>query len=425
MKAYDNLIEECGKCSSYFSVPDDEEWIDEAIGRSYLEKYFLPEEEYREIWQPLQNAIFQYMNEGCSDRIIRPDYALMPLWGGHPFDEEWYDMLRDAAMALGDRHLIVIQNGFGETTDERPLFRMKFPVETSWDEFVSGGFVSDVLTYYSYNEYFVFGESGNWGLYCATDTGPIIHLLGFRPDLAPVFKKHFRLLPGDVQDLRNAILTHWGWYPKDPSLNDNVIYPDDRHSMRNTPRWIQAEVGMIFVVPMENGQRYFQYVAPDGSKDENLYAKADGTLVRRGEDSGVIRVFKEVYPLGSHPDLQRVVCGETDFHARVFFMYGVLGGYWQMAGMAPVRGPVHAIFRAALSFPHNAYWACSDPASCRETELFHKWMVWDAGAPKEKELMNRLDAKGRQAEVGTLIGPANIIHRMKTGKYTGFYPAPD
>lgn len=62
-----------------------------------------------------------------------------------------------------------MNNILQEFTDGEPMFRMKFPVNITWEELTSGNYISAVLLEMSYNEYFVFGNSGSYGKYSAND----------------------------------------------------------------------------------------------------------------------------------------------------------------------------------------------------------------------------------------------------------------
>ena len=71
-------------------------------------------------------------------------------------------------------------------------FKMKYPVDTPWDELMSGNFISTVLFEMFHDEYFVFSESGMWGMYCANDYDSPLNIIGFKPDYADIFKTQFR-----------------------------------------------------------------------------------------------------------------------------------------------------------------------------------------------------------------------------------------
>ena len=85
---------------------------------------------------------------------------MIALRGGNLFVEEDFLQLQKAMQEVGEEYFVIIQHS-QEFTDGEPMFRMKFPVNITWEELTSGNYISAVLLEMSYNEYFVFGKSGN------------------------------------------------------------------------------------------------------------------------------------------------------------------------------------------------------------------------------------------------------------------------
>jgi hypothetical protein len=78
-------------------------------------------------------------------------------------------------------------------------------------------------------------------------------------------------------------------------------------------------------------------------------------------NSAIIRIFKEIYPKEKIFDWSEIVKGEVEFFTHTFVRNGVKYGYWQKAG--------------------------------------------------------------HSSEIGVVFDPASILHRIKTGKFDGFYPS--
>ena len=95
--------------------------------------------------------------------------------------------LQQAILQAGETHLIIVQKS-QDFTDGEPMFRMKFPADISWQELTSGNFISSVLLELDYNEYYVFGATGKWGKYAATDYDFSMDIIGFKPDIFSVVK---------------------------------------------------------------------------------------------------------------------------------------------------------------------------------------------------------------------------------------------
>lgn len=186
--------------SSFTNLILEETWGNKDLAEKYLQKYWLEEQEYQKVWKPIQNTIF---NQGKSlpDLIYRPEFELIALRGGCLFTQEDFEQLQKAMQEVGDDHFVVIQNS-QEFTEGEPMFRMKFPVNTTWDELASGNYISAVLLEMSYNEYYVFSESGKWGKYSANDYEQPLDIIGFKPEYEPVFRKGFEQPPEEWEEIK-------------------------------------------------------------------------------------------------------------------------------------------------------------------------------------------------------------------------------
>lgn len=164
-------------------------WGNKALATKYLTKYWLGENEYLNRWKPIQDKIF-YSNKNLPDLVFRPNFEILAYRGGCLFIEEDFIQLQKAMKELADDYFVIIQIS-QDFTEGEPMFRMKFPVNITWEELTSGNYISAVLLEMSYNEYFIFSESGNWGRYSANDYKYPVDIIGFKPDLAPFFRKQF------------------------------------------------------------------------------------------------------------------------------------------------------------------------------------------------------------------------------------------
>lgn len=151
-------------------------------------------------------------------------------------------------------------------------------------------------------------------------------------------------------------------------------------------------IGDIFVVRLEDCQKYFQYVADDM------------TML----NSRVIRVFKEAYPLGSLPDLESVVKGEIDFYAHTSVKLGIKMELWEKVGKAQVSGVIDVIFRDSKDYGEN------------NVAISERWYVWRIN--EDFQYVGKLREENRSAEIGLVEAPKGIVHRIRTGEYYGYYP---
>jgi len=155
---------------------------------------------------------------------------------------------------------------------------------------------------------------------------------------------------------------------------------------------IMTKIGDVFLVKLENYQRYFQYVANDM------------TML----NSSVIKVFTEHYPLGSSPDLTEVVKGKIDFHAHVVLRWGIDLGFWEKIGKEEVAGKIDVLFRKSLDYGEKL-------------GISERWQVWYIN-DSNFTFVGKLKGENRNAEIGSVIAPIDVYNRIKTGKYSYAYP---
>jgi len=180
-------------------IPSDE-WGDRRLAEEYLQKYWLPEQEYLSVWKPIQDKIF-IQGKCLPDLVYHPEFAIFALRGGCLFLEEDFLQLQKAIQKIGEKHFVIIQHS-QEFTEGEPMFRMKFPANITWEELTSGNYISAVLFEMSYNEYFVFSESGKYGRYSANDHEYPLDIIGFKPELTPIFTDHFKKSKEEQEEIR-------------------------------------------------------------------------------------------------------------------------------------------------------------------------------------------------------------------------------
>jgi hypothetical protein len=150
--------------------------------------------------------------------------------------------------------------------------------------------------------------------------------------------------------------------------------------------------GDIFVVKFDDYQKYFQYVADDMTQ----------------LNSRVIRAFKEKYPVGSVPDLVEIALGEIEFYAHTSIRPGIKLGFWEKAGKAPIIGDVDVIFRDSKDYGEN------------KVAISERWYVWRIN--EDFRYVGKLQGENRNAEIGLVKAPQEIVERMRIGKYSYSYP---
>jgi hypothetical protein len=155
--------------------------------------------------------------------------------------------------------------------------------------------------------------------------------------------------------------------------------------------------GDVFAVKLdESAKKYFQYIGDDQAQ----------------LNSRVIRAFSRTYSIGDTPDLMEIVTGEVDFHAHVVIRWGLQMNLWEKIGNVKDVGKADVLFRDT----EDAGRHINEPP----VEKSEKWYVWRINEPFRR--VGKLEGENRKAEIGLVMSPANIVHRMRTGKYNFVYP---
>lgn len=162
---------------------------------------------------------------------------------------------------------------------------------------------------------------------------------------------------------------------------------------------IRTSIGNIFSVKIsENEKKYFQLIAFD--------------LTQLNSD--VIRAFKKVYGINEQPPLSEIVNGEVEFYAHCVTLFGAKLQLWEKVGSIPDVGDIkHIIFRGSRDSGRKLG---EEPV-----KISQRWYVWHIGDDDFK-YVGKLRGKNREAEIGMVMTPYDIIDRIQTGKYNFVYP---
>jgi len=157
---------------------------------------------------------------------------------------------------------------------------------------------------------------------------------------------------------------------------------------------VKAKIGDVFSVPLDaSTKKHFQYVAND--------------LTQLNSD--VIRAFKKIYPIDSEPEVHEIVTDEVDFHAHVVMKWGLKMGLWKKAGHVQFTDKLDILFRDTEDYGNKFI------------KVSYNWYVWRIN--QEFQDVGRLTGDCKKAEIGMVMAPKNIVHRMRTGEYPIAYPS--
>jgi len=189
----------------------------------YFEKYWLGEDEYFEKWRPIQESIFDLKARYLPDMMFSVGFELFPLVGGDIFvSERDFTILQHCMRRTGDEQFAIVQNRNvvvgGGGIEELPFTRFKYPVDISWAELMSGGIAGSEHLNNGCKDYFVFGDSGNWGRYVGNSyvkpenqvSANPINVMGFKKGLSDMCRNNFeevrRLEPQITPEI---LLSEW------------------------------------------------------------------------------------------------------------------------------------------------------------------------------------------------------------------------
>jgi len=162
-------------------------------------------------------------------------------------------------------------------------------------------------------------------------------------------------------------------------------------------RRVVTKIGDLFSVTVsEEKRKFFQLIAFD--------------LTQLNSD--VIRAFKEQYANNENPDESEIVKGEVEFYAHCITKWGVKLGYWEKVSKLNDVGDLsHILFRDTNDYGEKEH-----------VKISERWYVWHIGDP-DFTRVGKLEGENQKAEIGLVINPASIVHRMRTGEYDfPFYP---
>lgn len=162
---------------------------------------------------------------------------------------------------------------------------------------------------------------------------------------------------------------------------------------------MNTKIGDVFTVEIDNYRnKYFQLVAFD--------------LTQLNSD--VIRVFKKVYSKNAIPELSEIVNGEIEFFAHCVTKLGLKMNLWRKVGnTTKVGDPTQVLFRGT-----NDYGSKVGEVPIQVSQNWYVWRIND----KEFTRVGKLQGENRKAEIGIVVNPYDVVERMKTGKYSFFYP---
>ena len=138
----------------------------------FLHRYAMSDSEYNSICVPVMQKVFKSspsktfnIREEPIGEMFRDKYKYFTYQSSPLFWDESYELIQKICSEYGDQYLFIIEE---ESCEKDPdmAFKIKIPVNHSWEEVSNGGYITDVLFNMFRNNYYVFGDRGMWGRWC-------------------------------------------------------------------------------------------------------------------------------------------------------------------------------------------------------------------------------------------------------------------
>ena len=157
------------------------------------------------------------------------------------------------------------------------------------------------------------------------------------------------------------------------------------------------KIGDVFSVLVDdNSKKYFQYIANDMTQ----------------LNSDVIAVFKKKYAIKENLELSQIVKDEVDFYAHCVIKWGIKMNLWIKVGQSKEIRKVETLFRCSNDYGRKLG---EEPI-----KISSNWRVWKIN--EEFRQVGKLVGESQKAEIGIVVSPTDVVHRMINGEYNFEYP---
>jgi hypothetical protein len=168
---------------------------------NYFAHYWLDKLELDQIWTPIRKKIFP--GEICSfpDHMFPTDFGTILRVGGSAiYSEKYYKCLQSCMEVAGDHNFVVVEDHADEhdrssvyttvPSDWWQAMHFKYPVTVSYQQIMRGEYLSEELMLMGDRDYFIFGDSGTWGIYAGDGILWSLHIVGFKTELSDTFNRN-------------------------------------------------------------------------------------------------------------------------------------------------------------------------------------------------------------------------------------------
>jgi hypothetical protein len=179
----------------------------------YLEKYWLDKKDLNEFWLSIKNTIFNDPLDFPS-KVIKDNFDVIINLDLLVLYQEKLESLVACMKVTGDKYFVVVEDYDEDNPPhtDGPSYRLKFPVDITWDEITSGSWESYQVFDRPVRNYFVFGDSGKWGFYAGNDYPEELEIMGVNKEYFDLFYNKFK----NPERVSNYIKERLAYYKVEP-----------------------------------------------------------------------------------------------------------------------------------------------------------------------------------------------------------------
>ena len=173
--------------------------------RKYLRKYWLSKQEYLSKWKSVQSRVFS--EKEFPKMVFNQGYQRLICKGGMLIEQTEFELLKECFQLTNDSYLIIVEdfNELDPPHDSGPLLRFRYPVNITWEEINIGEGISYELYQRPIRNFFVFGDTGNWGKYAANEHEFPLDIFGFKKEYEKIFRNRFEMTEKERNELKKFI----------------------------------------------------------------------------------------------------------------------------------------------------------------------------------------------------------------------------
>jgi hypothetical protein len=176
----------------------------------YLNKYWLDKQELKEVWLKIKDVIYNPGFKVLPDPVFSHNFDTIILKGGSVLNKEEFEILQSCMKVIGEKYLLLVEDYDEEISpiNAGPAFRFKYPVDITWEKIMSGGEISFDVFLRPIRNFFVFGDSGQWGRYVGNDYDSPLDIIGFNRKYSDLFHDKIKIPKEDIEDLKEWVASY-------------------------------------------------------------------------------------------------------------------------------------------------------------------------------------------------------------------------